>query len=336
MKTRRTVSFSKNATNIFFHITTKCNLKCLHCYINHEQHGDITLPIEKIIKWLSIFKNRAENANVVFLGGEPTLHPELSIAIKEAKKMGYVSITVDTNGYLFHDILSKVNPKDVDYFSFSMDGATLNTNDYIRGKGSYNKCLAGIDEAKSKDFGVSLIYTVSQLNIHELHMMIPIVKKLNIDRFFIQVIGIRGNPAKDKNKKIQVSKYDWVKNIPSVAEKIAENGIIVTYPKVFLDHDEKFECAGLVSENYFIFPNGRVYKCPLCEDLPLHSLQFLNDNLIETDKINEQDLFALNIPEGCVMNKIIQPSNLGYDINGIPIYKIACCMLKEEIWTRKI
>ncbi|MBF0117837.1 MAG: radical SAM protein [Desulfobacterales bacterium] len=336
MKTRRTVSFSKNATNIFFHITTKCNLKCLHCYINHEQHGDITLPIEKIIKWLSIFKNRAENANVVFLGGEPTLHPELSIAIKEAKKMGYVSITVDTNGYLFHDILSKVNPKDVDYFSFSMDGATLNTNDYIRGKGSYNKCLAGIDEAKSKGFGVSLIYTVSQLNIHELHMMIPIVKKLNIDRFFIQVIGIRGNPAKDKNKKIQVSKYDWVKNIPSVAEKIAENGIIVTYPKVFLDHDEKFECAGLVSENYFIFPNGRVYKCPLCEDLPLHSLQFLNDNLIETDKINEQDLFALNIPEGCVMNKIIQPSNLGYDINGIPIYKIACCMLKEEIWTRKI
>ena len=35
---------------------------------------------------------------------------------------------------------------------------------------------------------------------------------------------------------------------------IAELGIKVTYPKVFLGPDEKFECAGVVAENYFIFP----------------------------------------------------------------------------------
>jgi hypothetical protein len=47
--------------------------------------------------------------------------------------------------------------------------------------------------------------------------------------------------------------------------------------------------------------------------------------------INENDLFALDIPEGCVMNRLIQPGNLVYDADGVPAYRIACCMLKEEI-----
>jgi hypothetical protein len=53
--------------------------------------------------------------------------------------------------------------------------------------------------------------------------------------------------------------------------------------------------------------------------------------LLNTTKINENDLFELNIPEGCVMNKLIQPGNLSYDSDGKPEYRVACCMLKEEI-----
>jgi hypothetical protein len=105
----------------------------------------------------------------------------------------------------------------------------------------------------------------------------------------------------------------------------------VSFPKVYLDPEEKFECAGLVARNYFIFPNGRVYRCPLCEDLPIHSLEFIDNQPLKTPKLNESDLFALNIPEGCVMNKLIQPDNLSYTVGGVPEYKVACCLLKEEI-----
>ena len=31
------------------------------------------------------------------------------------------------------------------------------------------------------------------------------------------------------------------------------------------------------------------------------------------------------------MNKIVQPDNIGYDENGVPEFRVACCMLKEEI-----
>jgi MoaA/NifB/PqqE/SkfB family radical SAM enzyme len=328
---KKTVAFSKNAANLFFHILTRCNLRCRHCYINEKQHGNNILPLETIEAWLKVLALRNKNANVIFLGGEPTLHPDLPEAIQKAKSLGCSSITVDTNGYLFHDILTKVSPDDVDYFSFSLDGVTRKTNDMIRGKGSFDTCIRGINNAVLKGFSTSLIYTVSAMNIHELDKIAPLLKDLKIDRFFIQVIGIRGKSAENRWNKLQVSSKDWLKIVPDAAQKIARHGIAVTYPKVFLSIEEPFECAGLVADNYFIFPNGRVYRCPLCEDYPLHSMVFRDNALLDTPRINENDFFALDIDEGCVMNKLIQPDNLSDNPNGTTKYKIACCMLKEEI-----
>ena len=328
---KKTVAFSKNAANLFFHLLTRCNLKCKHCYINVKQHGQNTLTLETIEAWLKVLALINKKANVIFLGGEPTLHPDLPAAIHKAKSLGYNSITVDTNGYLFNDILSKVSPDDVDYFSFSLDGVTRKTNDMIRGKGSFDACIRGINRAVRRGFNTSLIYTVSSMNIRELDRIAPLLKDLKIDRFFIQVIGIRGKSAEDRNAQLQVSPGDWLQIVPDAARKIARYGITVTYPKVFLNSEEPFECAGLVADNYFIFPNGRVYRCPLCEDYPLHSMLFKDNALIDTPRINENDFFALDIDEGCVMNKLIQPDNLSDRLEGTTQYKIACCMLKEEI-----
>jgi MoaA/NifB/PqqE/SkfB family radical SAM enzyme len=327
----KTVSFSRDAANVFLHITTRCNLSCRHCYINTHQHGDQTLPLYVVEQWLQLFRRRAGKANLVLLGGEPTLHPDLSIIVKTAGALAYDSVTIDTNGYLFHDILSKVEPVDVDYFSFSLDGATAATNDAIRGSGSFDACTRGIRRAGDAGFSVSVIFTVSRLNIHELHLMGPVLQSLGVKRFFIQVIGIRGRSANHRADELQVARNEWIETVPAAAEKIARRGLTVTYPKVFLAADETFECAGRVADNYFVFPNGRVYRCPLCEDYPLHSLEITEDGIVGRSPINESDLFQLDIPEGCVMNKLIQPDNLYYRGNGKPEYRIACCLLKEEL-----
>lgn len=328
---KKTVSFSRNAVNIFFHILTKCNLNCSHCYINPEQHGTAILPLDTIKKWLQLFVAKQQEANVIFLGGEPTLHPELSGAVKYARALGCKSITIDTNGYLFHDILDRLTPEDVDFISFSLDGATRQTNDAIRGEGCYDACTKGLKAARQKGFNTSLIYTVSGANIHELEKMPELVREFGIKEFFIQVIGIRGNSAENGSDNRQVSRSLWLETIPKVAEKVAESGINVTYPKVFLDENDPFECGGLVADNYFIFPNGRVYRCPLCEDFPIHANCIENDQLVRMPKLNEADFFPLSIPEGCVMNKMIQPDNLSYLEDGQPEYRIACCLLKERL-----
>ena len=324
---KQTVAFSRDSSNLFFHILTQCNLSCTHCYINKDQHGANTLDIGTIKAWLHLFSAKASSTNLIYLGGEPTLHPDLAQAVKAAKKLGFKSITIDTNGYLFHDILDKISSDDIDFISFSLDGATPGTNDAVRGKGSYDKVMEGIKKAAGKGFSCSMIYTVSERNLHELKQMPGLVRNLGIKRFFIQVIGIRGASSRADHP-LQVSRRAWLGTIPETAEKIAGQGIIVTYPKVFLDPEDIFECAGNVAENFFVFPNGRVYQCPICEDFPLHSYEIRQNRLVPMPRLNEKNLFSLTIPEGCVMNKLVQPQNLVYDNTGRPEYRIACCMLK--------
>ena len=336
MARKRTVAFSRNAVNLFFHLLTRCNLNCRHCYINPDQHGTRTLPLETVRRWLSAFQDRCRETNLVLLGGEPTLHRDLARIIRLAREMGFGSVTVDTNGYLFHDILERVTPAEVDYFSFSLDGPTPAINDPLRGEGAFDVCVAGIRRAVARGFSASLIYTVSSANIDHLDRMGPLLMDLGVERFFIQVIGLRGQSAVKQAgppsyAPEQVSREQWIRVVPQVAESIADGGLTVVYPKVFLARGEAFACAGRVADNYFVFPNGRVYRCPLCEDYPLHSLVIRDQGLTPAPPINEADLFELSIPEGCVMNRLVQPGNIGYGPDGQPLYQIACCLLKEEL-----
>jgi len=330
-----TVQFKQQAANVFLHVLTRCNLHCRHCYINPEQHGRKRLPLERIERWLAVFASRSPGANLVLLGGEPTLHPDLPRVVRCARRLGFASITTDTKGYLFNDILDQVTPAEVDVFSFSLDGATPATNDRIRGKGSYEICINGIRRARAKGFRISLIFTVSRANLEELPVMGPLLAELDVERFFIQVLGLRGRAARsgglDSLGALRVSPEDWLERVPAAAEAIARQGVRVIYPKVFLGSEEKFECAGLVADNYFVFPNGRVYRCPLCEDYPVHSLEFQGDRLLEAPRLNESDFFRLTIAEGCVMDALVQPDHLAGDAGEASEYRIACCLLKEEI-----
>jgi MoaA/NifB/PqqE/SkfB family radical SAM enzyme len=183
----------------------------------------------------------------------------------------------------------------------------------------------------NKGFNVSVIYTVSRFNIDALFEMPALLVELGVKRFFIQVIGIRGKTAQQRQDNWQLRPAEWLDKVPPVAKAAADFGIHVIYPKVFLDSDEVFECAGVVAENFFIFPNGRVYLCPLVEDYPLHTYNIENGKLMRNEGLVEENLFTLNIPEGCVMNKLLQPDNLQYTDAGLPCYRISCCLLKQEM-----
>jgi MoaA/NifB/PqqE/SkfB family radical SAM enzyme len=326
----KTVAFKKNARNVFLHILTRCNFRCGHCYINPAEHGRQQLSAERAQRWLHALVRSEKESNLVLIGGEPSLHPDLARLIRSARRMGYASITVDTNGTFCRDILEKVTPQEVDYFSVGLDGSSPEINDRIRGKGGFKRAVAGIEAALNKGFRLSVIFTASRINISDLKNMPRLLKSLGIDRFFIQIVGIRGRSRQEGGKALQLSRKEWSSVVPGLANRMADLGIHVTYPKVFLKASEPFACAGLVADNYFIFPNGRVYRCPLCEDYALHALAFEKDKLVHRPPINERELFALSIPEGCVMNKLIQPGNLSYNKQGRPKYRIACCLLKEE------
>ena len=331
----RTLYFKPDERNIFLHLLTACNLSCRHCYINPAQHGSGAISRSTMEEWLTLLADPAKKSNVIFLGGEPTLHPELVHGVRYARKLGYRGITIDTNGFLHHDLLERLQPEEA-VLSFSLDGPTPAINDPIRGAGVFATATANLQRAVKLGFDVSLIFTASRLNIEHLAKMPALLAELGCRRFFIQVIGLRGRSAADPRqaaeKGLQLSPEEWLKIVPEVAAAAAARGIRVIYPKVYLEPTEPFQCAGRLGENFFIFPNGRVYLCPLCEDFPLNGLRIENSRLLEREGLTERQLFTLDIPEGCVMNKLLQPGNIEYRQDGTPCHRISCCLLKQELW----
>ncbi|HET97616.1 MAG TPA: radical SAM protein [Desulfurivibrio alkaliphilus] len=330
----RTLYFQPGERNIFLHLLTACNLSCRHCYINPAQHGSGTLARSTLEEWLTLFADPGKKSNVIFLGGEPTLHPDLVHGVRYAQQLGYQGITIDTNGFLHHDLLARLRPEEA-VLSFSLDGPDPAINDPLRGAGVFATATANLKQAVAKGFDVSLIFTASRLNIEHLPRMPALLAELGCRRFFIQVIGLRGksaaDPASTADDPLQLTPDQWLEVVPKVAAEAAARGIQVIYPKVYLEPDEPFQCAGRLGGNFFIFPNGRVYLCPLCEDFPLNALRLENGELRENPGITERKLFNLDIPEGCVMNKLLQPGNIAYNPDGTPRHRISCCLLKQEI-----
>lgn len=324
----RTVDFKPGERNVFLHLLTQCNLACRHCYINPAQHGTNILPKATALDWLRLFARPERESNLILLGGEPTLHPDLAEIIRAAKALRY-AVTVDSNGFLFHNLLERLRPDELDFLSFSLDGPDAAVNDLIRGEGVFAVCTENLRKAVALGFRTSLICTVSALNIDHLHRMPALLADLGVRRFFIQVIGLRGKSAAADS--LQVEPDRWLETVPKTARQAARLGIHVTYPKVFLEPEEAFSCAGLAADNYFIFPNGRVYRCPLCEDYPIHSLCIENGVLARRDGLNEDRFFSLRIPEGCVMSRLLHSENIDDFTDGGQPRRISCCMLKQEM-----
>jgi AdoMet-dependent heme synthase len=128
---------------------TLCNLKCAHCFIScsptNDSHG--MLSLEEV-------RGRLREAarlgvrEYYFTGGEPFLNPEMMPIIEAALVQGPVSVL--TNGLLLTPERCRVLKRLSDGSDYSLDirisvdGYSEQTNDPIRGAGTFRRILDGI------------------------------------------------------------------------------------------------------------------------------------------------------------------------------------------------
>ncbi|MCK4763002.1 MAG: radical SAM protein [Candidatus Aminicenantes bacterium] len=130
-------------TTLQLYLTNRCNLKCIHCYMDsgyHSKNEEISTET-----FLSVIDDFAEisQSKVVFTGGEPLLRPDFFTLAKRAKEKK-LKVVLFTNGTLINDkIVSKIK-ECVDEIQLSLDGATPIINDEIRGKGVYDKVVNAV------------------------------------------------------------------------------------------------------------------------------------------------------------------------------------------------
>lgn len=91
---------------LWLEITAKCNLECAHCYADSGPRGELFGQMSTD-DWLSVLRDAADVGcrHVQFIGGEPTLHPDLSRMISFASARGYTFIEVFTNATAISEAL---------------------------------------------------------------------------------------------------------------------------------------------------------------------------------------------------------------------------------------
>jgi len=161
-------------------LTTNCNLNCMHCRYSGSEADSNQLTTEESLK---LCKELAElNVNdLSFTGGEPLTRSDWEIIAKELIDAG-IKLNIISNGLLINeDIVSKLKDLNVNSVALSLDGASADTHDHIRGvNGSFSQVLRAIDLLKDANIVTSIVTTVSKLNFEELPKIKEILQDKNI------------------------------------------------------------------------------------------------------------------------------------------------------------
>lgn len=96
-------------STLYFDITYKCNMHCNICYNSNLLEKVPDMSVEYFRKVFEMLPKSERPIVVRFLGGEPTLHPDLHKLIQIVNEFGH-TVTVGTNGLRFaeQDFINEV------------------------------------------------------------------------------------------------------------------------------------------------------------------------------------------------------------------------------------
>jgi MoaA/NifB/PqqE/SkfB family radical SAM enzyme len=187
-------------------LTHRCNLRCKICETwkfglkpeNELKLFELKKLIKEIGEWGGI--------NVSFAGGEPLIRKqELLECIKLAKKWNLVT-HVTTNGqFIDRKTAEELVSSGLDFLQISLDGVKEETNDYIRGSGTYKKAMKAIEEVKkakekfNSDLKLSITTVVTEKNLDELLEIVKMVKELDLNEVSFNPYNLDTSYTKEKS-----------------------------------------------------------------------------------------------------------------------------------------
>ena len=136
---------------------TLCNLTCQHCFISCSPKNRSF----RFLSWMEV-KRRLEESVALgvkeyyFTGGEPFLNPEMTEILCES--LNYGPATVLTNGTVLKDAwLQRLRAAEEASlysleFRVSIDGFSPETNDPIRGIGTFERAMEGVEKLVEHGF----------------------------------------------------------------------------------------------------------------------------------------------------------------------------------------
>ncbi|MEF3280837.1 MAG: radical SAM protein [Elusimicrobiota bacterium] len=175
-------------------ITFNCNNKCDFCAQGEKRSIIKTKDYNEIV---SALKDGAKKKieQVVFTGGEPTIHPDIIKIVKAARQLKYRQIQIQTNGRTLSsiDFLKKLKNAGATEISPALHGPNPEIHDKLtNSKGSFNQTVMGIINARKLGLYVLTNTVINSVNYKYLPQIAKLLIYLNVNQFqlaFIHIIG---------------------------------------------------------------------------------------------------------------------------------------------------
>jgi pyruvate-formate lyase-activating enzyme len=170
-------------TRLWMYTNFDCNLACDYCCVRSSPQAERRgLGLERI-RQLAAEAVDAGVSELILTGGEPFLLPDIDELV--AACTARLPTTLLTNGMLFRGRrLEALRGMDMDRLALqiSLDSATADLHDQHRGRGSWDKAVAGIRTALNEGFRVRVAATLPYEKSHELAPFHAFLDSLGIAR----------------------------------------------------------------------------------------------------------------------------------------------------------
>ncbi len=163
-------------------LTTRCNLRCVHCYLGpaREVRRD-PMSGDRICGLLDEMAG-AGCLELLLTGGEPLLRPDFARIYRHARERGFI-VSLFTNGTLidreFVDLMTDLPPRIVE---ITYHGVTRETYEGITGvAGSFDRCRAGLELLREGGVPFRLKAVLMAANRHEFQGIRRMAADLGVD-----------------------------------------------------------------------------------------------------------------------------------------------------------
>jgi MoaA/NifB/PqqE/SkfB family radical SAM enzyme len=186
-------------SSVTMYVTDFCPKHCLHCATNSHCgiHRDSEL---KLADWEKVLHELRE-AGVLMLivsGGEALAIPHTLQLLKLADDLQFgLTLLTDFDGIKERQITKLQDLKHLVSIQTSLDGATADTHDFLRGKGSFSKTLRRLQMFKEAGINFTVASAIHRKNIEELDQIAELAHEYGASYIYLNAVAPYGRAKKN-------------------------------------------------------------------------------------------------------------------------------------------
>jgi mycofactocin radical SAM maturase len=252
--------------NVTWEITARCNLHCRHCLsADISQNCAVELDLDRCCAFIDEL-DRMDVFQINFGGGEPFLREDFLDILDYAHSKD-ITTCVSTNGTVHDgDLVKRLTRMKLLRIQVSLDGATAATNDAIRGAGTFDKIIAGLDLLTKGGFtDLSINTVVTRINLSEIGQLCELARyygvKTRLSRF---------RPS-GKAKNVWLDFHLDNEQLAELSEFLSAHREVLTGESFFSitkedRRDLGLNMCGAARMTCSVLPDGSVYPCAFLHD----------------------------------------------------------------------